>query len=59
MPTGVWILHGMQDKPLILRFLLSLLGLLAVMFHLTGAHLAHAGHRANPARAPDCAPFSS
>ena len=59
MPVGGWILHGTQDKPLILEFLLSPLGLLAVIFHVTGALLAHAGQRANPAQAMDCAPFSS
>lgn len=58
MPAGGWVLHGMQDKPLILEFLLSPLGLLAVMFHLIGALLAHACHRANPVQALDCAPFS-
>lgn len=59
MPLGGWILHGMQDKPLILEFLLSPLGLLAVTFHLTGALVAHAGHRAKPVRALDRTPFSS
>lgn len=58
IPAGGWVLHGMQDEPLILEFLLSPLGLLAVMFHLPGALLAHACHRANPAQALDCAPFS-